>query len=100
MGQGVIIDERVPYPGRPAQKELLKPEQLSGDGRDIVCTPQVVQGLAPSASTAYYVLKLSTRYSPGSTDAISPPLTLALARDGFRWPRAAVIMLGGGVAEM
>ena len=49
---------------------------------------------------AYYVLKLSTRYSPGSTDAISPPLTLALARDGFRWPRAAVIMLGGGVAEM
>ena len=51
MGSGVIIDERVPYPGRPAQKELLKPEQLSGDGRDIVCTPQVVQGLAPSAST-------------------------------------------------
>ena len=49
---------------------------------------------------AYYVLKLSTRYSPGSTDAISPPLTLALARDGFRWPWAAVIMLGGGVAEM
>ncbi len=46
------------------------------------------------------VLKPSTRYYPGSTDAISPPLTLALARDGFRWPRAAVIMLGGGVAEM
>ena len=51
MGSGVIIDERVRYPGRPAQKELLKPEQLSGDGRDIVCTPQVVQGLDPSAST-------------------------------------------------
>ena len=51
MASGVIIDERVPYPGRPAQKELLKPEQLSGDGRDIVCTPQVVQGLDPSAST-------------------------------------------------
>ena len=54
----------------------------------------------PPQRIAYYVLKLSTRYSPGSTDAISPPLTLALARDGFRWPRAAVIMLGGGVAEM
>ena len=47
----MIIDERVRYPGRPAQKELLKLEQLSGDGRDIVCTPQEVQGLAPSAST-------------------------------------------------
>ena len=46
------------------------------------------------------VLKPSTRYYPGSTDAISPPLTLALARGGFRWPWAAVLMLGGGVTEM
>ena len=50
MGSGVIIDERVSYPGRPAQKKLLQPEKLSGDGRDIACTTQVVQGLAPSAS--------------------------------------------------
>ena len=51
MGSGVIIDERVAYPGRPAQKKLLQPEKLSGDGRDIAGTTQVVQGLAPSAST-------------------------------------------------
>jgi len=50
-GAGVIIDEQVSYPGRPAQKKLLQPEKLSGDGRDIACTTQVVQGLAPSAST-------------------------------------------------
>ena len=101
MGSGVIIDERVSYPGRPAQKKLLQPEKLSGDGRDIACTTQVVQGLAPSASTdSDSCTKAKTRYYPRSTDKISPPLTLALARDGFRWPRAAVIMLGGGVAEM
>ena len=48
-GAGVIIDEQVSYPGRPAQKKLLQPEKLSGDGRDIACTTQVVQGLASTS---------------------------------------------------
>ena len=37
MGSGVIIDERVPYPGRPAQKELLKPEGAGGVDRSGWC---------------------------------------------------------------
>ena len=42
------------------------------------CSPG--SGRDRSRRIATRVLKPSTRYYPGSTDAISPPLTLALAR--------------------
>ena len=73
----------------------------AANARPVACRKaEAAEDAERDVRIATRVLKPSTRYYPGSTDAISPPLTLALARDGFRWPRAAVIMLGGGVAEM